>query len=137
MAGISDENWSYNGKTTGHLYAVPASHAKEVFDALKFTAKNDYVGLNSNQNFRIIIKDDKICVCEPTESSTISSTEPTYLKGILGKLSLDGHFYMLVTDQSIGAYGYPIHWHHVLRIKDHKVEYIPNAHKPNKDGWID
>lgn len=137
VAGFPDENWSFNGKTIGHLYAVPASHAKEVFNALKSRAENDYVGLNPNQNFRITIKDDKICVCEPIEFATTSSTEPTCHKGILGKLSLDGHFYMLVIDQSIGAYGEPIHWHHVLRIKDHKVEYIPNAHKPNKDGWID
>ena len=137
MAGFPDKNWSFDGKTTGHLYAVPASHAKEVFDALKFRAKNDYVGLNPNQNFCITINDNEICVCEPIEFGTTSSTEPTSHKGIMGKLSVDGHFYMLVIDQIIGAYGEPTDWHHVLRIKDHKVEYIPNAHKPNKDGWID
>ena len=137
VAGFPDENWSFDGKTTGHLYAVPASHAKEVFDALKFRAKNDYVDLNPNQHFSITIDDDMIVVCEPIEFGTASSTEPTYHKGIYGKLSVDGHFYMLVMDQSIGALGEPIDWHHVLRIKDHKVEYIPNAHKPNKDGWID
>ena len=137
LAGLFDENGSFDGKTTGHLYAVPASHAKEVFESLKFTAKNDYVGLNPNQNFRITIDDNDICICEPIELGTTSSTQPTYHKGILGKLSVDGHFYMLVIDQSIGAIAEPIDWHHVLRIKDHKVEYIPNAHKPNKDGWID
>ena len=137
VAGSPDENWSWNGKTTGHLYAVPASHAKEVFNALKFRAENDYVDLNPNQHFSITIDDDMIVVCEPIEFGTASSTEPTYHKGIYGNLSVDGHFYMLVIDQSIGALGEPIDWHHVLRIKDHKVEYIPNAHKPNKDGWID
>lgn len=44
---------------------------------------------------------------------------------------------MLVIDQSIGAFAGPIHWHHILSIKDHKTEYFPGAHQPDKDGWID
>ncbi|MBQ9191789.1 MAG: hypothetical protein IJ142_10440 [Bacteroidaceae bacterium] len=137
MAGIYDENGSLDGKASGHLYVVPESHAKEVFEALKIIVVNDYVGLNPNQKFFITIDGDKVSVGEGIESDKCSSTQANHHKGIMGKLSLDGHFYMLVIDQFIGAYAEPIHWHHILSIKDHKVEYIPGAHQPNKDGWID
>ena len=137
MAGLHDGNGSFDGKATGHLYVVPESHAKEVFEALKLTILNDYVGLNPNQKFTITIRDNEVFVGEAIDGDKCSSTQPNYPKGIMGKLSVDGHFYMLVIDQFIGAYAEPNHWHHVLSIKDHKAEYIPDVHKPNKDGWID
>ena len=104
---------------------------------MKLTVLNDYVGLNPNQRFTITIRDNEVFVGEPIDGDKCSSTQPNYPKGIMGKLSVDGHFYMLVIDQFIGAYAEPIHWHHILSIKDHKAEFIPDVHKPNKDGWID
>ena len=53
-------------------------------------------------------------------------------------MSVDGHFYILVLDETIGTFALPRCWKHIIRIKDHKEELIPGSHeKPNKDGWID
>ena len=48
-----DEEHTWSGKTTGHLYVVPEKSAKDVEEGLRFCVKNDYLGLNPNQKFFI------------------------------------------------------------------------------------
>lgn len=130
-----EETGSFEGKTTGHLYVVPEARAQQVFDALKTKVETYYVSEHPNQKFYLTIEEKEINVDERLDG--YSGTQPYCHKGLQGKLSVDGHFYILVLDQTIGAFGYPFDWHHTIRVKDHKATLLPNAHKPNKDGWID
>lgn len=127
----------YDGKTTGHLYVVPEAHAQEVFDALKSKVEKYYVSEHPNQEFYLNIYNENEVIVGKLEDINYRAPQPYYPKELRGKLSVDGHFYILVLDQTIGAYAIPNDWHHTIRVKDHKATLLPNAHKPNKDGWID
>jgi hypothetical protein len=131
-----DEEHTYCGKTTGHLYVVPESSAKDVQNALKFTVENDYIGLNPHQKF-YIVSTDKELIIGSGEEREYSNSKPYKHKDLYSAMSVDGHFYILVLDETIGTFALPRCWKHIIRIKDHKEELIPGAHKPNKDGWID
>lgn len=131
-----DEEHTYCGKTTGHLYVVPESSAKDVQNALRFTVENDYIGLNPHQKFYIVSTDKELIIGSGEEREY--SISKTYKhKALYSAMSVDGHFYILVLDETIGTFALPRCWKHIIRIKDHKEELIPGAHKPNKDGWID
>ena len=131
-----DEEHTYNGKTTGHLYVVPESSAKDVQKALRFTVENDYIGLNPHQKFYVVSTDMELNIGSREEREY--SISQTYKhKSLYSAMSVDGHFYILVLDETTGAFALPRCWKHIIRIKDHKEELIPGAHKPNKDGWID
>lgn len=131
-----DEEGTYSGKTTGHLYVVPESAAKDVEEGLRFCVKNDYLGLNPNQKF-FITMDEKELVIGRNEPLTFSINETVKHQQLYAQRSVDGHFYILVLDETTGAYCLPRCWKHIIQIKDHKEILIPGAHKPNKDGWID
>ena len=126
----------YDGKTTGHLYVVPEAHAQEVFDALKSKVEKYYVREHPNQEFYLNIYNVDEVIVGKLEDINYRTPQPYYPKELRGKLSVDGNFYILVLDQTIGAYGIPNDWHHTIRVKDHKATLVPNAHKPNKDGTI-
>ncbi|MBO7590251.1 MAG: hypothetical protein J6T05_01520 [Prevotella sp.] len=127
----------YDGKTTGHLYVVPKAHAQEVFDALKSKVEKCYVREHPNQEFYLKINNVNEVIVGKLEDINYRAPQPYYPKELRGKLSVDGHFYILVLDQTVGAYAIPNDWHHTIRVKDHKATLLPNAHKPNKEGWID
>ena len=126
----------YDGKTTGHLYVVPEAHAQEVFDALKSKVEKYYVREHPNQEFYLNIYNVDEVIVGKLEDINWRAPQPYCPKELRGKLSVDGHFYILVLDQTIGAYAIPNDWHHTIRVKDHKATLVPNAHKPNKDGTI-
>ena len=131
-----DEDGTYSGKTTGHLYVVPESAAKDVEEGLRFCVNNDYLGLNPNQKF-FITMDEKGLAIGRNEPHTFSINETVKHQSLHAERSVDGHFYILVLDETTGAYCLPRCWKHIIRIKDHKEILIPGAHKPNKDGWIE
>ena len=131
-----DEEHTWSGKTTGHLYVVPESAAKDVEEGLRFCVKNDYLGLNPNQKF-FITMDEKGLVIGNREPRSFSINETVKHQSLYAERSVDGHFYILVLDETTGAYCLPRCWKHIIRIKDHKEYLIPGGHKPNKDGWID
>ena len=134
--GSPDEENTYCGKTTGRLYVVPESSAKEVQEGLNFTVRNDYLGLNPNQQFYMVSTEKELIIGSNEERHY--STATTYKhKNLYSEMSVDGHFYILVLDETTGAFALPRCWKHIIRIKDHKEELIPGGHKPNKDGWID
>ena len=98
--------------------------------------KNDYLGLNPNQKFYIQM-DEKGLVIGRNEPLTYSINETVKHQSLHAERSVDGHFYILVLDETTGAYCLPRCWKHIIRIKDHKEILIPGGHKPNKDGGID
>ena len=131
-----DEEHTWSGKTTGHLYVVPESAAKDVEEGLRFCVKNDYLGLNPNQKF-FITMDEKGLAIGRNDSLTFSINETVKHQSLHAERSVDGHFYILVLDETTGAYCLPRCWKHIIQIKDHKEILIPGGHKPNKDGWIE
>lgn len=132
-----DEEHTYCGKTTGRLYVVPESSAKEVLELLRFTVMNDYVGLNPHQKFYIVSTEKELIVGNGEERH-YSTAQPYKHEDLYSEMSADGHFYILVLDETTGTFVLPRCWKHIIRIKDHKEELIPGSHeKPNKDGWID
>lgn len=131
-----DEEHTYSGKTTGHLYVVPEESAKDVEEGLRFCVKNDYLGLNPNQKF-FITMDEKGLVIGNREPRSFSINETVKHQSLYAERSVDGHFYILVLDETTGAYCLPRCWKHIIRIKDHKEYLIPGGHKPSKDGWIE
>lgn len=130
-----DEEGTYSGKTTGHLYVVPEKSAKDVEEGLRFCVKNDYLGLNPNQKF-FITMDEKGLVIGRNDPLTFRINETVKHQSLYAERSVDGHFYILVLDETTGAYCLPRCWKHIIRIKDHKEYFVPGGHKPNKDGWI-
>ena len=130
-----DEEHTWSGKTTGHLYVVPEKSAKDVEEGLRFCVKNDYLGLNPNQKF-FITMDEKGLVIGRNDPLTFSINETVKHQSLYAERSVDGHFYILVLDETTGAYCLPRCWKHIIQIKDHKEILIPGGHKPNKDGWI-
>ena len=71
------------------------------------------------------------------EPLTFSINETVKHQSLYAERSVDGHFYILVLDETTGAYCLPRCWKHIIQIKDHKEILIPGGHKPSKDGWID
>lgn len=131
-----DEEHTYNGKTTGHLYVVPESAAKDVEEGLWFCVKNDYLGLNPNQQFFLVMSDHELVVGKSSpETFSINKTVKHQL--LYAQKSCDGHFYILVLDETTGAFCIPRCWKHIIQIKDHKEYLLPGAHEPNKDGWLE
>lgn len=122
-----DEECTLYSKSKGRLYVIPASKAKSVFESLEFMARNEYIGLHPNQEFVVYRNPSAITVCRNDKEDYPYSTKRPYLhKSIRGYMPLkNGRFYILVLDETIGAFALPWEWHKVLRIKDHKVEYIP------------
>ena len=92
-------------------------------------------GLNSNQKF-FITMDEKGLVIGNSEPLTFSINETVKHQQLYAQRSVDGHFYILVLDETTGAYCLPRCWKHIIRIQDHKEYLIPGGHKPNKDGWL-
>ena len=131
-----DEEHTFCGKTTGHLYVVPESAAKDIEEGLRLCVKNDYLGLNPNQKF-FIQMDEKGLVIGRNEPLTFSINETVKHQLLYAERSVDGHFYILVLDETTGAYCLPRCWKHIIQIKDHKEILIPGGHQPNKDGWIE
>lgn len=131
-----DEERTWSGKTTGHLYVVPESAAKDVEEGLRFCVKNDYLGLHPSQRF-FIQMNGKELVIGSNEPHTFSINETVKHQSLYSERSVDGHFYILVLDETTGAFCLPRCWKHIIRIKDHKEYLIPGGHKPNKDGAID
>lgn len=138
LAGYTapDKEHTYSGKTTGHLYVVPEKSAKDAEEGLRFCVKNDYLGLNPNQKF-FIQMDEKGLVIGRNEPLTYSINETVKHQSLHAERSVDGHFYILILDETTGAYCLPRCWKHIIQIKDHKEILIPGGHQPNKDGWID
>ncbi len=133
---LPDQEHTLSGKTTGHLYVVPESSAKDVEEGLRFCVTNDYLGLNPNQDFFIVMDDHKLTVGKNgLEEVSINKTVKHQL--LYAQQSCDGHFYILVLDETTGAFCIPRCWKHIIQIKDHKEYLVPGGHKPNKDGWID
>jgi hypothetical protein len=97
--------------------------------------KNDYLGLNPNQKF-FITMDEKGLVIGRNDPLTFSINETVKHQSLYAERSVDGHFYILVLDETTGAYCLPRCWKHIIRIKDHKEYFVPGGHKPNKDGGI-
>ena len=131
-----DEEHTWSGKTTGHLYVVPEKSAKDVEEGLRFCVKNDYLGLNPNQKFFITMYEKELVIGN-SEPLNFSINETVKHQLLYAERSVDGHFYILVLDETTGAYCLPRCWKHIIQIKDHKEILIPGGHKPNKDGWID
>ena len=132
-----DEEHTMSGKTTGHLYVVPKASADLVEESLKFRVKNEYLGSYPNQAFTIILSYDEVFISRNMADASFSVNKTFKHEELRGMKSVDGHYYVLVLDETTGAFCIPFDWKHTLRIKDHKAELIPGAHKPNKDGWID
>ena len=131
-----DKEGTFSGKTTGHLYVVPEKNAKDIEEGLRLCVKNDYLGLNPTQKFFIEMDEKKLTIGKRGYyECSINETMKHEL--LFAERSVDGHFYILVLDETTGTYCLPRCWKHIIRIKDHKEYLIPNGHKPNKDGWID
>ena len=96
-----DEEHTWSGKTTGHLYVVPESAAKDVEEGLRFCVTNDYLGMNPNQKFFIQI-DEKGLVIGRNEPLTFSINETVKHQSLYAERSVDGHFYILVLDETQG-----------------------------------
>lgn len=128
-----DEECTLYSKSKGRLYVIPVSKAKSVFESMKFMARNEYIGLHPNQEFVVRQDPSAITVCRKDKEDYPYSTKRPYrhksIRGYMNKA--DGHFYILVLDETIGAFALPWEWYKVLSIKDHKVEYIP-GYKPQK-----
>lgn len=123
-----DEECTLYSKSKGRLYVIPVSKAKSVFESLKFMARNEYIGLHPNQEFVVRQDPSSITVCRKDKEDYPYSTKRPYRhKSIRGYQPSydDNRFYILVIDEVVGAFALPWEWHKVLRIKDHKVEYIP------------
>ena len=122
-----DEECTLYSKSKGRLYVIPVSKAKSVFESMKFMARNEYIGLHPNQEFVVLQNPSSITVCRKDKEDYPYSTKRPYrhksIRGYMNKA--DGHFYILVLDETIGAFALPWEWYKVLSIKDHKVEYIP------------
>lgn len=122
-----DEECTLYSKSKGRLYVIPVSKAKSVFESMKFMARNEYIGLHPNQEFVVLQNPSSITVCRKDKEDYPYSTKRPYrhksIRGYMNKA--DGHFYILVLDETIGAFALPWEWHKVLSIKNHKVEYIP------------
>ena len=131
-----DEECTLSGKTTGRLYVVPEASADGVEQGLRFCVTNDYLGLNPNQQFFIVMSDHELVVGKSSpETFSINKTVKHQL--LYAQKSCDGHFYILVLDETTGAFCIPRCWKHIIQIKDHKEYLIPGAHEPNKDGWLE
>lgn len=131
-----DEECTLSGKTTGRLYVVPEASADGVEQGLRFCVSNDYLGLNPNQQFFIVMSDHELVVGKSSpETFSINKTVKHQL--LYAQKSCDGHFYILVLDETTGAFCIPRCWKHIIQIKDHKEYLLPGAHEPNKDGWLE
>ena len=122
-----------DGITTGHLYVFPDSdmHIKDEFDSAIRYHMHSY----PQQTFYITgnIKDSRITFYTIKEgrSFPLSKTK-AYKHKMLYCASSDNHFYILVLDETIGAFCTPSDWMHTLRIKNHKAEYIPGYEPPTR-----
>ncbi len=126
-----DEEHTLYSKSTGHLYVIPVSKAKSMFHELQFMAKDKYILSHPNQEFRINTTPRSVIIrINDLKDWPYKSKNTNRHKSLHSFLSdMDGHFYILVIDETIGAFTLPGEWYKVLRVKDHKIEYIP-GYKP-------
>ena len=114
-----DEEHTFCGKTTGHLYVIPEASADDVEKGLRICVTNDYLGLNPNQQFFIDMSDHELVVGN-NKPMTFSINETVKHQSLYAQKSHDGHFYILVLDETTGAFCIPRCWKHIIQIKDHK-----------------
>ena len=124
-----DEEHTLNSKSTGCLYVIPVSKAKDMFRELQFMAQNKYILSHPNQQFRINTTPRSVIIRRNDPEDWPYSSKRTYShKSLRGFLSdMDKHFYILVIGETVGAFTLPGEWYKVLRVKDHKIEYIPET----------
>ena len=122
-----DEEHTLYSKSTGRLYVIPVSKAKWMFHELQFMTQDKYILPHPNQQFRINTTPRGITIRRnDPEHLPYSTKRPYRHKSLRGFLSdMDKHFYILVIDETIGAFTLPGEWYKVLRVKDHKIEKIP------------
>ncbi|MBP5323192.1 MAG: hypothetical protein J6Y84_05285 [Bacteroidaceae bacterium] len=124
-------DYSREGKTTGHLYVFPPSIARSVHDELKQRIMNHYIRSNPQQTFSISMyqtySDPSVWFLKIKGKFDWQPylLKKTYKHQSLQAAMSDNRYYILVLDETEGAYAIPSDWMHTLRIKDHKAERIP------------
>ena len=132
-AGSKASADSCGGITTGHLYVFPPTHAEkkatQIAQEFVERMKNAYINSRPNQTFWIDIFNNGIidCMMIREENPVYSNTEPVPVKHVYAEMALDGRFCILIIDSILGDYFIPHAWKYVLRLKDHKLEYLPGV----------
>ena len=116
----------FQPQVTGKLYVVPEENAKKVGKWLEEHIMLDYVKAQPHARFSVMFQEGKGW---NTILNGKGSEYNTHLRAIQDR---DDRYYILFLEKVQGCYLIPSDWMHMLRIKDHKAEYIPGYEPPTR-----